>query len=101
MDGYRLEGNDPFKKRGYPSPEEVKDALRGGGEKTEEYPLPKAAVKVDVVDEVSFADIVHDNRVFGGPSRCPTCGRACDCICPGCTYCVMGRPRRDGRCSDE
>lgn len=28
------------------------------------------------------------------PLRCPTCGRASDCCCPDCPYCVGGVPQQ-------
>lgn len=45
----------------------------------------------DEARELTTIDgLIHDND----PIRCPTCGRAEDCCCPGCQTCdILGVPR--------
>ncbi len=88
MNAYRLEGNNPNRPRDYPTPDEVRGMMTGGGEAE----MPAAPISAPQTGE-----IIPLAPAFDGPQceraraqargRCPTCGRKFACCCQGCTAC--------------
>lgn len=88
---YQREGNDPTRSHEYPTPDEVKAMITGGG--NDDAPdRTTSGTPAEVLSEVMVwltgERSLDESRAIARPEgRCATCGRKFDCCCQGCPTC--------------